>query len=212
MKWQVKYALAKFTKDGSSTVEHVGGDIIRVMTRDQPDVLAAITDVWTVNLKIATRYQELTEGLDFLCGYRKECVWEGEAISYLEENRVGWGNFGTLNSAIMDGDANSATHKTYKFSDRLLQQYGRGTTVEREFDRVHSITLGSGTQLRIGMIADYEPTANEVRSLWERFGAVDIVWNINPSGTPPPEACEAGRELGCEVMKWNELKVRLLMA
>lgn len=62
------------------------------------------------------------------------------------------------------------------------------------------------------MIADYEPTADAVRTLWERFGAVDIVWNINPNGTPQPEAGEAGRELGCEVMKWGELKYRLSKA
>jgi len=72
--------------------------------------------------------------------------------------------------------------------------------------------LRSGAEFRIGMIADYEPTADEVRTLWERFGAVDIVWNINPSGTPQPEASAAGRELGCEVMKWDELKTCLSKA
>ncbi|PCF92548.1 hypothetical protein CPA46_04380 [Sphingopyxis terrae subsp. ummariensis] len=62
------------------------------------------------------------------------------------------------------------------------------------------------------MIAEYEPTADEVRSLWARFGPVDIVWNINPNGTPQPAAAAAGRELGCEVMKWDELKDRLSKA
>lgn len=122
------------------------------------------------------------------------------------------GSFGTLGSAILNGNANTATHKTYKFADRLLQQYGRVVKVDREFDRVHRVTLRSGAEFRIGMIAAYEPTADEVRSLWERFGAVNIAGNINPSGTPQPEASAAGRELGCEVMKWDELKDRLSKA
>nr|WP_295976975.1 hypothetical protein [uncultured Agrobacterium sp.] len=212
MNWQIKYALASFAKERQSSAEHVGGDIIRIMTQDRPDVLAAITSVETVDQATAARYREQVEGLDFLCGYRAECVWEGEAIQYLEENCIGWGSFGTLGSAALDGNANSAPHKVYKFSDRLLRQYGRVEKVDREFDRIHRITLRSGATFRIGMIADYEPTANEVRSMWDRFGPVDIVWNINPNGTPQPEANEAGRELGCEVMKWEELKERLSRA
>ncbi len=212
MNWQVRYAIANFSKGMRSTAEHVGGDVIRIMTHDRPDVLAAITDVETVNRETAAQYREQTEGLDFLCGYRKECVWEGEAIRHLEDNRIGWGSFGTLSSAVLDGNANTATHKTYKFSDRLLRQYGRVVRVDREFDRVHRVTLRSGAEFRIGMIAAYEPTADEVRSLWERFGAVDIAWNINPNGTPQPEAVAAARELGCEVMKWDELKDHLSKA
>jgi hypothetical protein len=209
MNWQIKYALANFAKEGLSIAEYVGGDVIRIMTQDRPDVLAAVTDVRTVNQATAVQYLKQTKGLDFLCGYRKECVWEGEAIRYLNENDVGWGNFGTLCSAALDGDANSAAHKTYKFCDRLLRQYSRVAKVDREFDRIHRVTLRNGTEFRIGMIAEYEPTADEVRTLWERFGAVDIVWNINPNGTPLPEASKAARELGCEVMKWDELKDRL---
>ena len=212
MNWQIKYALASFAKAGRSTAEHVRGEVIRIMTQDQPDVLAAITAVETVNQATAAQYREQVAGLDFLCGYRASCVWEGEAIQYLEQNRVGWGNFGTLGSAALDGNANSAAHKVYRFSDRLLRQYGRVAKVDREFDRIHRVTLRSGATFRIGMIADYEPTADEVRTLWERFGPVDIVWNINPNGTPQPEASEAGRALGCEVMKWDELKDRLSKA
>ncbi|MBI6139617.1 hypothetical protein JEQ04_17375 [Serratia plymuthica] len=56
------------------------------------------------------------------------------------------------------------------------------------------------------MLIEYEPTADAVRTFWERFGPVDILWNINPNGEPARNAYEAGRELGCEVMKWQELK------
>jgi hypothetical protein len=212
MNWQVKYALANFAKEGRSQAEHLGGDVIRIVTEDRPDVVAAITAAATVDQATAVGYRDSVEALDFLCGYRAECVWEGEAIRYLEENRVGWGSFGTLGSAALNGDANSAQHKVYKFSDRLLRQYGPVVTADREFDRIYRVTLRNGEVLRIGMIADYEPTADEVRTLWDRFGPVDIIWNTNPNGTPQPEANEAGRELGCEVMLWNTLRERLARA
>lgn len=210
--WQVKYALANFAKEGPSVAEHLGGDVIRIVTENRPDVVAAISAVTTVDQATAAGYRDRVEGLDFLCGYRAECAWEGEAIRYLEDNQVGWGSFGTLRSAVLDGDANAAQHKVYKFSDRLLRQYGPVAAVDREFDRIHRVTLRSGEVLRIGMIADYEPTADEVRSLWDRFGPVDIIWNTNPNGTPQPEANDAGRELGCEVMLWDSLRERLARA
>lgn len=212
MKWQVKYALKNFEKESRVSTEYVSGDVIRIMTDNQPDVLAAIKDIETVNQETAELCLTQTPKLDFLCGYRNQCVWEGEAIRHLEFARVGWGSFGTLRSAVLEGNANSAAHKTYKFCDRALRQCSDVVKVERKFDRIYQLTLRSDTSLRLGMIADYEPTADSVRTLWERFGAVDIIWNINPNGSPTFEACEVGRELGCEVMKWNNLKEHLKKA
>ena len=210
MNWRIKYALANIPKQTRSTAEHVEGELIKVVTQDQPDVLAAISAAETIDASTAASYREKYPGLDFLCGYRANCVWSGDAIRYLEERNIGWGNFGTLGSAAMDGDANTASHKMYKFSDRLLRQYGQVDNVDREFDRIYRVTFKGGTTLRIGMIADYEPTGDAVRSLWDRFGPVDIAWNINPNGgTPSPEAVDAGAELGCKVMKWDELKDHL---
>jgi hypothetical protein len=210
--WQIKYALANIAKQSQLTAEHVEDELIRIVAPDQPDVLAAISAADEIGAATATGYREKYPEMDFLCGYRTACVWHGDAIEYLEGAGVGWGSSGTLTSAALDGDANIASHKTYKFSDRLLRQYGRVQEVRREYDRVHRVTLRSGTSLRIGMLADYEPTADAVRTLWEDFGPVDIIWNINPNGSPSPEAVDAGHELGCEVMKWDELRERLRTA
>jgi hypothetical protein len=210
--WQVKYALANIAEQSQLTAEHVDGELIRIVTADQPDVLAAISAAHEICVAAAASYQEKYPEMDFLCGYRSACVWHGDAIEYLEGAGVGWGSSGTLTSAALDGDASTASHKTYRFSDRLLRQYGRVRDVVREFDRIHRVTLKSGTSLRIGMLADYEPTVDAIRTLWDQYGPVDIVWNINPNGSPSPEAIDAGHELGCEVMKWDELKERLRTA
>jgi hypothetical protein len=212
MSWQVKYALAHIAEQHLLSGELVEGELIRIGSQGQPDVLAVISAAREIDASTAAAYREKHPEIDFLCGYRTTCVWHGEAIDYLENAGIGWGSAGTLSSAALDGDANMASHKTYSFSDRLLRQLGVVREVVREFDRIHRITLKSGTVVRIGMIADYEPNANAVRELWNRFGDVDIAWNINPSGSPSPEAIEAGKELGCEVMKWDGLKAYLRAA
>lgn len=206
MNWQITYALANFAKPGRSTAVHVEDDLIRIMTPDQPDVLAVIAPGETIDLATVTNYLLRLPAIDFLCGYRSNCVWEGDAIRYLQDKGVGWGSFGTLTSAALAGKAKTASHKTYFFSDRLLRQYGRVAQVVREFDRVYEVTLRNGVVFRLGMIAEYEPTADAVRSLWDRFGPMDVVWNINPNGSPSKEAINAGNELGCKVTKWDELR------
>lgn len=173
---------------------------------ERPDVLAFISGADQIDQATAESYARQYPELDFICGYRTGCVWHGEAIGYLEGARVGWGSFGTLTSAVMDGDANTASHKVYKFSDRLLRQIGRVQEVVREYDRIHRVSLSSGTTVRIGMLAEYETTADTVRTLWDQFGPLDIVWHINPNGGPSPEAISAGQELGCKVMRWDLLK------
>lgn len=212
MKWQVKYAIENIAEQPQLTPQHIEEELIEIAAKKQPDVLAAIASVHEVNLETAKAYVEKYPGMDFLCGYRKTCIWHGDTIQYLEQSGVGWGSAGTLLSAALEGNANTAAHKTFAFSDRLLRQYGQVREVTREFDRIHEVVLRSGKSFRIGMIDDYEPTADAVRTLWERFGPVDFVWNINPNGNPSPEAIDAGEELGCKVMKWAELKEQLRTA
>jgi len=210
MSWQVNYALENVRKVPRVTsAEHVHGDAIKITVHNQPDVLAVISNAYTITAELATQYHQEFPDMDFLCGYRKECVWEGGAIRYLEDNTIGWGSAGTLSSAISTGNAKTAAHKEYVFSYRLIRQLRCIMNIVREFDRVLTVNLSSGCTLRIGMILDYEPTADAVRTLWDRFGPVDIVWNINPNGNPTQNAIEAGRQLGCKVVKWDELKTLL---
>ena len=207
MKWQINYALQALNDGlGRSEAEHLSGEIIKISTQGKPDVIAAISDTITINKEIVEHYAQLTPNIDFLCGYRKECVWEGDAITLLEANCIGWGNYGTLSSAVTSGNANIAEHKTFSFAARLIHQYGIVKSAKREYDRVFRVKLKSGREFRVGMIEAYEPTADNVRSLWQRFGPVDIAWNINPNGTPSKSSQRAGEELGCKVLKTEGLK------
>jgi hypothetical protein len=210
MSWQVNYALSNIRQaQGVTSAQHIRGDAIGITIHEQPDVIAIISAAYTINAELAMQYHADFPDMDFLCGYRKECIWEGGAISYLEANEIGWGSSGTLSTAIHEGNVNTAPHKDYFFSYRLIRQMRSVANLDREFDRVFTMTLASGRTFRVGMIMEYEPTADANRTFWDRFGPIDIAWNINPNGHPTQNAIEAGRGLGCEVMKWDELKVLL---
>jgi len=208
MNWQVKYALENLNRDIGKLfkAEYIESDVIKVTTKGQPEVFAHISACHEITLTIVKGYTEQFPNLDFVCGYRSNCIWNGDAIDFLRSRGVGWGNSGTLSSAIRNGDANIAEHKTWAFSSRLIHQYGIVKNAIREFDRIFMVELKSGREVRIGMIADYEPTADSVRSLVEQFGSVDIAWNINPNGQPTASSIQAGKELGCEVLKTDDLK------
>ncbi len=207
MNWQVEYALKNLRHaSGVTSADHAGGDAIRIRVPEQPDVVAVISDTYTMSLEDAMQYHQAWPDMSFLCGYRKDCVWEGKAIAYLEANAIGWGSIGTLGTAVSHGNVRSAGHKSYAFAYRIIRQLRYVSDLYREFDRIFSLKLLSGRSIRIAMILEYEPTADSVRTIRERFGPVDIVWSINPNGFPTPSAIEAGRQLGCEVLKWEGMR------
>jgi hypothetical protein len=207
MSWQVTYALENIRKNhGIASAHQIGDDAIRIVMPNRPDAIAVISAAQLISTESATQYHSNYPAMDFLCGYRRECAWEGGAIKYLEGKSIGWGSAGTLGSAIQAGNIKTATHKDYSFSYRLIRQMRSVSNLNREFDRVFTMTLANGRSVRVGMIMEYEPTADAIRTFWDRFGPISIAWNINPNGHPTPNAIEAGRSLGCEVVKWEELR------
>lgn len=207
MSWQVNYALENIRKNhGAESAQPISDDAIRIFMPNRTEVIAVISAEPLINAELAEQYHSSYPAMNFLCGYRKECAWEGGAIKYVESKSIGWGNAGTLGSAIHTGNVNGVAHKDYLFSYRLIRQMRSISSINREFDRVFTMTLSNGRSVRVGMITEYEPTADAIRTFWDRFGPIDVAWNINPNGNPTPNAIEAGRSLGCEVVKWEELR------
>jgi len=205
--WQVNYALKNIREThGVSSAQQIGDDVIKIIMPNRPEAIAVISAEQVITAEIASQYHSNYPDLDFLCGYRKACAWEGGAINYLERNSIGWGSAGTLGSAIQTGEINTAAHKDYFFSYRLISQIRSVSNLNREFDRVFTMTLSNGRSVRVGMIMEYEPTADAIRTFWDRFGPIDIAWSINPNSRPTTNAIDAGRSLGCEVMRWDELR------
>jgi hypothetical protein len=205
--WQVNYALENIHKShGAGSAQQISDDAIKITMPNRPEAIAVISAAQLITTEMAVQYHANYPAMDFLCGYRKECAWEGGAIKYLESTGIGWGSAGTLGSAIHTGDIKTAAHKEFFFSYRLIRQMKSVSNLNREYARVFTMTLAGGRSVRVGMITEYEPTADAIRTFWDRFGPINIAWNINPNGNPTPNAIEAGRSLGCEVVKWEELR------
>ena len=209
MNWQVKYAI-KSLNGSRCTAEYLHKDSIKLSCMTQPDEIVIISGLDLITEADARKYLEDEPEAAFLCGYRSTCIWEGGAISFLMENGIGWGNFAALNSAYLEGGLRTAFHKVYAFSYRLIKQYDYViNNIELEFDRVYRVTLKNNDRLRIGLLAEYQPTADCIRSFWDTFGQLDVIWNINPNGNPTKEAIQAGEDLGCKILKWENLKIYL---
>lgn len=201
MNWQIKYALRSL-QENSITAKYLGDELILISVPQQPDVLAAITDAHQVSINLAQQYRQAKK-IDFLCGYREACVWEGDAIRDLESSGIGWGNLASLLDNSLKGTANTASHKAYLFSNRLLHQYKKISSIEREFDRIYRISVGGGPLIRIAMINDYETTADTIRTMWENFGPVDVFWNINPNGRITRISTEVAKGIKCRIIPHN---------
>ncbi|MBB2685244.1 UNVERIFIED_ORG: hypothetical protein GGD47_002832 [Rhizobium etli] len=208
MSWQIKFALDFIAKNYQTiTAHHVGNDVVRMSVSNRPDVLALISGAKVIDAKTAELLVNGAPDIDFLCSYRNECVWHGGAIRYLTDRSIGWGNFSTLTSAALKGNANDASHKVFSYAEKILRQTKSIVKkIEREYDRVFKVTVKSGRTFRIALVAEYEPTADVVRTMWDDFDVVDVMWNINPNGKPTIDAIQAGQELGCQVLKWDDLK------
>jgi hypothetical protein len=205
--WQVNYALENIRKiHGTESAQQISDDAIKITMPNRREAIAVISAKQLIDTEIVVQYYLNCPAMNFLCGYRKECAWEGGAIRYLESKSIGWGNAGTLVSAINTGDIETAAHKEYFFSYRIIRQTKSVKNLIREFDRVFTMTLANGVSVRVGMISEYEPTADAIRTFWDRFGPINFAWNINPNGKPTPNAIEAGKSLGCEIMKWEQLR------
>lgn len=207
MMWQIKFALEYLQRSaGFRSAEHIRDDSVKIELKDGSEIIAIISATYKMTAELVAQYHADFPNMSFLCGYRKECIWEGGAIRYAQENQIGWGNAGSLSDAIESGDFISAEHKHYFFSYRLIRQMRSIVNLSREYDRVFTMTLRNGKTYRVGMIMEYEPTADAIRTFWDQFGPIDIAWNINPNGNPTQQAINTGRELGCEVVKWVELR------
>lgn len=207
MMWQIRFALEYLQKNVKlNSAEHIRDDAIKIELHDGAEVVAIISASYKITRELVAQYHSDFPNMSFLCGYRKECIWEGGAITYAQENQIGWGNAGSLSDAVESGNFVNAEHKHYFFSYRLIRQMSSITNLDREYDRVFTMSLRNGKSYRVGMIMEYEPTADAIRSFWDQFGPIDVAWNINPNGSATQQAINAGQELGCKVVKWEELK------
>lgn len=208
MMWQVNYFLRNLEENNLGIIaEHLEDVFVSVKHKSIPPEVVAILAEYEIDIDTVEKYYQKNSELAFICGYRKQCIWHNEALEYLEQHSIGWGNSGTLITALTRDEVRIASHKDYVFATRLLHQTKSLIRhVERHYHCVFTITNKAGKKYKLAMALEYEPTADAVRTLWDKFGPFDVCWNINPNGSPTSKAIKAGEQLGCDVVKWEELK------
>lgn len=89
MNWQINYALENIRKShGADSAQQISDDAIKITMPNRPEAIAVISAEHLITTEIAAQYHSNYPAMDFLCGYRKECAWEGGAIKYLESKGV----------------------------------------------------------------------------------------------------------------------------
>jgi hypothetical protein len=78
MSWQVNYALKYISEiPGVRTAQHLRDEAILITMPNKPEAIAVISAATLIEIDIVRQYYLEYPEMDFLCGYRKECVWEG---------------------------------------------------------------------------------------------------------------------------------------
>lgn len=206
MNWAIKYAV-KNLEEGYTRLEYdlVPPHAIRFTADGVPDALAIISTVDEMDIDEARKWINFNPEADFLCGFKRQCTWHGDAIEFVHSSGMGWGNFGTLLSAASEGNANTAQHKEYSFGDKILRQHRAVESVNRLYDKLYELNLRSGNTVKVVIATEYEPSADEVRSLWDQFGPVSLIYNINPNRQPTGLGYSVATELGTKIVGHSEI-------
>lgn len=190
-------------------VELIEPNSLIISTKDHPPAnVLVIFEKRISAAKIGKLLEEHPER-DFLCNIPTDCVWEGDALNLIAEIGIGWGGIRDLMAAIADGDTNGAQPKEYRFAERILSQHKNINHLERLYDRAFLAERSSGSELRIVILSEYELTADHVRTAWDTYGPLDIIYKTNPNGKPTKSAYDAAKALGIEVLDTKEIMKRL---
>jgi hypothetical protein len=153
MTWQIRFALEYLQRNaGLNSAEHIRDDAIKIKLHDGSEIIAIISATYKMTTELAAQYHVDFPNMSFICGYRKECIWEGGGIRYVQENKIGWGNAGSLSDAVESGDFINTEHKLYFFSYRLIRQMRSIINLDREYDRVFTMSLKNGSSYCSGTV------------------------------------------------------------
>lgn len=147
--------------------------------------------------------------VDFVVNIPKDGVIDGSAYVWAAENGVGIGGYGDLCRALTLPDMGAYEHRDIMYIERILIQHRSIKSFERLDNRRYLIHRPRKAPIVAIFLADYELTANAVRTARDRFGQFDEVVLSNPSGTSTADAEAAARDMGSVIYTFAEFRARL---
>jgi len=147
--------------------------------------------------------------LSFLVNIPSSGMWDGEAIETLAAHGAAFGGVGDLRRAITMKYPGDYVFKEYEYVERRLRQHRAVNGVSRIYDRVWRVHRKAGDTLSVAISDKYDLTADEVRTLYDRYGHFDVLFHTNNMGRIVAKAVDVGTELGIDLISSKDLFDRL---
>jgi hypothetical protein len=194
---------------GVARATQLASNLVEIERNEQPSLLIGVTSVQLVSYAVIEPFIESNRHPAFVVNIPKEAVWTGEAIEALKANSIAFGGMGDLHRAIREDDPREYVFKEYAYVERRLRQHRNVKEIGRLYDRVWRVHRRSGSTLDVAISNEYDLTADEVRTAYDRYSPFDILFHTNTMGRITEEADAAAQELDIELVTSGGLFDRL---
>lgn len=133
----------------------------------------------------------------------------GDAMTLLEQKKIGVDSFGHIASSLRTNNPLEHLDKEHFFINRVFKQHSHVSSVERETNKKYRVKRPGMADLVIVAVNDYDMTAGSVRDALGLHGNCDIVFASNPNGRLTTPAKEVAESIGVELYKLSDLLRRI---
>jgi hypothetical protein len=184
-------------------------NLVEVQRTGRPGFLLGVTSVRRVTFENVEPFFEGNSHPSFVVNIPSEAWWTGMAIKALQAHSMAFGGMSDLHRAVREDNPSDYVFKEYAYVERRLRQHRSVTNLDRLYDRVWRVHRGPGNTLNVAISNEYDLTADEVRTVHDRYAPFDILFHTNSMGRITNEAHGAAGELGIELVASGELFDRL---
>jgi hypothetical protein len=184
-------------------------NLVEVLRTGRPGFLLGVTSVRLVTYESVEPFVTGNSRPSFVVNIPSEAVWTGMAIEALQAHFMAFGGMGDLHRAVCTDDPSDYVFGEYAYVERRLRQHRSVTNIDRLYDRVWRVHRGLKNTVNVAISNKYDLTADEVRTVRDRYAPFDILFHTNSMGRITNEAHGAAEELGIELVASGELFERL---
>ncbi|TMJ19202.1 MAG: hypothetical protein E6G92_05210 [Alphaproteobacteria bacterium] len=193
--------VSKVLAEDDFATTQLGSNLIEIERTPQSTFQLGVISSVRVGHQDVAQFLDGSSDPSFVVNIPREAIWTGEAIEALQNANIAFGGMGDIHRAICETDPRTYVFREYAYVERRLRQHRSVTHITRLFDRVWRVQRGRGDVLDIAISNEYDLTADEVRTLWDRYGSFDALFHTNNLGRITTQAREAARDLEVELVE-----------
>lgn len=190
-------------------IEKVNSVVYDVYRSGLPNVRLLISNIKAETYNDVEDQLSVCPDIDFVLNVPTAVYWSREAIGAVRQRGVGYGKIPDLSAAMKTRAIGDFVTREWVFIERGLKQSKAVEHFDCVAEGLYRIKRVGRRELLVGIIDEYEVTANAVRSAGEIFGEIDVVVNRHPLGRSTTAATAVASELGVELYDWRSFLERL---